>query len=614
MIDKLLETVSTFLSSKGFLGAIVLVLFIVLVLIVQNPDRALKLKAIFLSPLYKWFKLGSKQYIAAQVGSVATDFIEKHIGNQLPRVAKSKIRIQWVSSPSDPILKTNGTLIIRLEDSNDQTRNIFSATRAAIPLVVCPTIRPNITKPLETAIDLTMLYKLADRLGKHSYPTLQKYFLTPETDNNQQAAGLLQKLRQLDKQGLFVSIFIEEIDKLGAYTFSNGENADKSESIIHFLEFLLAIATRDTEEQTPLDYISNDFKVSILLLARSSVAETRGVDPYIQRVHKKIQYADSIYIVTYPHQKAFLSRILSTLKLDNSITLIKNIGLSTLGVDDVKSDLTVTLFQKNFLAPDIQFQEKLTTHKIQNGNMVDGTVIDVSPQVAIVKIGDIDAFINNSECSWDKYVDCNDVYATGIDYKFMVKNIYLGSSRVELSNRIPSTDPWLSDVPDIGDEINVKVRFRTNDTYVSSHEERIQILIPCRETNLNRSDSRWVDKIIGSVCKVVIYDKIDSSRTLYASLVRLQPDFWRNLTRQFPKDMQTIGIIKGKYSNIIKVSLKDELLGEILPSSVTVLGLDYKEFYEKIGIGQRIAVRINKINVGQHQIFLDLDKSAVLRK
>jgi ribosomal protein S1 len=598
------------LSGKGIFGIVAFFLLIIIVLLVQNPDRANKFKLYILLPLYNLFKIGSKQYIAAKVGSDVTSFIDKKLGSQIPTIANSKIRVKWVTTSSDPVLSKDGTLILRLEETNDQTRNIMAATRSAIQLIVCPTLRDNIQKHLETAIDMTLMHKLADTLGKHAHPVFVKYFLNPEVGGEQKTSLLLQKLIKIDQFGIFVSIFIEEIDKLGALIYSTGDNSDKTAAIVDFLEFLLSIATRDVDELTPLDYISQDIKISVGLLAKTSKANSLGVTYYIDIINYKIPYFDSIYLITYPSSKDFLPRLIRSMETEKRLTLVKNIELPSIDRSKLTRTINVTLFQRNFISPDVSFEHKVSESGVTQGSLVDGIVIDVSPSIAAVKVGELSAIIIADECSWKKFNNCNDFLTIGTNFKFQVKKIDNIKGRLELSLKFLSEDPWLTQqLPKIGEKIEVKILSRISNRYIARYTDAIQVIIPKTEVSWTNTSFSNLDRIIGTSCLIIIYDKIESDRILLGSIVRLKAEFWRNLDRSMPKGTK----LKGKVSEInqacVRVSLPNDLEGEIPRASMLAAGFEYADYETALVKDQGLNVVVTKVNIGEHRIILDLERN-----
>ena len=303
----------------GISGFLVIVIF----LLVQKPDRAEKLKVLILVPLFRLFKWGSRQYLASKVGSATTEFFNSHVTRFIPSIPDVKVRIKWVSSASDPVLSEDGTVILRLEETNDQTRNILSAALVALPQVVCATLRSNIQQYAEAAIDLTILRKLAERLGRHAKPVFQRYFLEPEIESSQKTADLFGRLVEIDEQGIFVPIFLEELNILGETIYASADTNDKTESINAFLEFLLTVARREIGEEIDLNHFSEDFSVGIMLIAKTWKAATEGIVPFLTHIDVRLRKGcESIYVVAFPQSVAFVKRITSAVDAEQRLSVV----------------------------------------------------------------------------------------------------------------------------------------------------------------------------------------------------------------------------------------------------------------------------------------------------
>src|SRR5690606_5964542 len=127
--------------------------------------------------------------------SQANEFLSSSVFSQLTHSENYNIKVKWVKEASDPIFKENGSLILRMKEEDDQTQNILSAVHTALPHVLCPLIRKNINKTCEKSIDLAILKKLSNKLGKHGKLSFKKYFLDPETELDSKISELIVKLQ-----------------------------------------------------------------------------------------------------------------------------------------------------------------------------------------------------------------------------------------------------------------------------------------------------------------------------------------------------------------------------------------------------------------------------------
>ena len=183
-------------------------LLIILFLIIQEPERATKIKAFITEPLFRLFKWFSREHISAKISSQANEFLKSTIFSQLSNSERYSLKIKWVKEANDPYFSENGSLILRMKEDVDQTKNILSAVNVALPHVLCPLIRKNISNTFEKSIDLAVLKKLSAKLGRHGKLTFKRYFLDPESDIDSQISNLIVKLELLDTHGFFVPIFL----------------------------------------------------------------------------------------------------------------------------------------------------------------------------------------------------------------------------------------------------------------------------------------------------------------------------------------------------------------------------------------------------------------------
>ncbi|MFM2393645.1 MAG: hypothetical protein RLZZ546_1627, partial [Bacteroidota bacterium] len=259
-------------------------LLIIIFLIVQEPERAEKLKSIITRPFFKLFKWFSKTHIESKISSNVNEFLNSSIFSELSQADKYKIKVKWVEKPTDPILSENGVLILRLKEEDDQTKNILTAVHTSLPHVLCPLLRKNINSTCNNSIDLVVLKKLSEKLGNHGRVAFKKYFLDPQTEVDTKINDLIIKLQLLDNNGFLMPIFLNELDNLSQILFNNYDSNDYSEAVLSFLEYLLSIVNREVGSEIQLEYLITPFKVSTILLAKAQRADTQGLKPYLRRL------------------------------------------------------------------------------------------------------------------------------------------------------------------------------------------------------------------------------------------------------------------------------------------------------------------------------------------
>lgn len=593
----------------GPLGVLLGVLF----LLIQDPNRAEKLKALLLQPTYQLFRWGSRQYLASKVGSTTTAFFQQYLKNYLSGVDNVKVSIKWVTSPSDPILSEDGTLILCLQETDDQTRNILTATRVALPHVVCPFVRPHLKPNVQTAIDLALLRKLAEGLGKHAKLAFQKYFLDPEMAGDPEAAELFTKLVEIDTKGIFVSIFLEELYALGEGLYKAADNfKDETDEIKEFLEFLLVLARRDLGEDVPLQYVSQDIRVGIVLVAKTATAETKGVSPYLRAIDLNIKRGcNSIYLVGYAHAKGFLGRVLSAAEGDERLLVMRGIKRIVVSSDIFSwHEMYIALLQVNSMFAEATFEERLAISGLKLGDIVEGTVIDASKDAALVDAKGFQCSVLRGESSWYTVLDCSNALNEEARYKFKIVSIASARGTIELSRKVADEDPWaVASVPEIGDQIDVDVVFINGNHCVSRYNNAIEVIIPIEEVSWFSFDRDGAKNLVGKRSRIVVLSKDEQQRTLGGSIRQVAADPWPQIHASLPRGTEIRGVAVGIEAGGVMVRLPSGLITLVPRDSLVRAGFEYADFENSVVVGQGLDLVVTKVFVAKRKIRVDLKRN-----
>lgn len=606
IIDHLSDLIAMF-SGLGWTS----LLFLLLFLLIQEPDRAVKIQSIITKILYYFFKVCSKRYVASTVSSSVTTFFKNNITRYIPSSLNFRLKIKWVSSPADPILSEDGTVIIRLHESNDQTRNILNATQLILPHVVCPNIRKSIRNDLNEVIDLTLLRKMSQSLGNHAYLTFQKYYLEPEITDGNISKKLFHDLVEIDNNGIFVPIFLEELSALGIKLSDTEEISDKSESIEGFLVYLLAIAKRGLGEHVRLDYIEADFKVSIILMAKSRKAEMEGVKPYISRINKDLALgADSIYLIAYAQAFKFMKSVLSVAESDMKITatLMKKIRIAN--GKSRENHIAISNIRRNNVVTDDIFKQRIQNMGVNEGDIVNGNILSVSGDEAIVDVFGINAVISCKEISWFTITDCRTILDEETVQDFLIKSIDYESDKIELSLRFPNLDPWKSSFfPNLNDELNVSITGSVNNHLISRFENSVEILVPNNEATWNYADLKASESMIGQSYRLRITEIDEENKKIYGSIKVLLDDPWGRIYKDLPKGTELRVSVDNVTGGEVIVDIADDLKGIIPHAAMKEAGHEYADFADTLIKGQKLDVVVTKVNRKNQRISLNLKRN-----
>lgn len=514
------------------------------------------------------------------------------------------VKINWIDkSEQTAILSGSGTLILHLQETDDQTQNILAATALAVRKIVCPTLRPMITETLSTAMDLALIKKNAQLIGKHAFPVFQDKFLAPLINGNKDITDKYKLLLEIDDFGIFVSIFIEELAILGDRCFSTGDASDKSHEVTSFLEFLLRLARRSVREEIPLEFTSRNIKVGILLLAKTETASTRGMLPYIERVKSKIDIGcESIYVVAYSGAGQFYSKLCNLLKKDPSINIARQYTLPMVDHTTGRADdelFVAVLRNKTGAAP--SFLEKVKAADIKEGDIIEGQVIFINKDsTQVFAKGILGKVYNDLAHDWRIVTDLHETYQEGHSYQFLVLKIVDEYRYLELSSRIPTEDPWQSKpIPKADTVIDCIVIARIQEGYVCNSSEGFQFIIP-------NSDVSWTIGppilLAGSRHKARLMNISHEHHVAYGSIKHVDKDPWPTIKVQ---------LVPGTVCDARVVSISTKQVNLILPNSLPAYipeenwkaeSISFPEFKRTLASDQTIRVKVSKVKVDQRKI------------
>lgn len=597
-MDKIVEAILKYGLAPTFL-------LVFIFLIVQDPNRAYKLKGLILTPVFKLFKWFKREYVANEVIKNLNTFFSKELYGE-----SFAFKINWIKHEDNAIFKS-GKLVIRMRREDDQTKNILTAAKYALPKIICPVIRHSLKPSLVSAIDHTFLHKLADKLGNHGKAIYKTYFLNPELESNPDLPEMLQKLLKLDRFGIFTSIFLNELDYVGEGLYADGDTRERTNEMIQFTNYLCTVAERERGDEIELMNMTEVFKVSIILLAKTQIASKRGLMPYLRRLNTNLEKGcESIYIIAFPPAFNFLNKFISAIDGNQRVSINKifktkeNVSLEHTGA------INICCLRRNKLFTNESFARKIEASDISVGKLVSGTVMDCSSDEALISFLGMDGSIQKKECSWFTDTDCTDVLVLGQIYTFMVKSIDTSNGNIQLSLRIPETDPWKKvTVPSVNDEISVLIRSKDSVYYRCSYEEVMEVYMPIDQISwwpLNEEEKAFQ---IGNTITVRVI-KVDlENRFIECSHRILEDDPWPEIHANLPVGSEFNGKIYEVNEHFVRVTFANNLKGKIGRESLIKAGHEYSRYTENLVVGQGLDVVVTKVFINRRWIRLDLKRN-----
>lgn len=599
----------TDLLKYGFVPAILL---IAIFLFFQDPYRLIKLKAIITRPFFKMKRWFSRTYIASEVTSTVNHFFAKDLFNHLILSEETNFKIKWVRKAKDPLLK-EGSFILRLKQDDDQTKNILNATQVALPQIICPLIRSNLDTHINTAIDLTLMQKLATKIGNHGKLTFKKYFLDPETKEDERIGKLINELISLDKHGVFTPILLNELNIIGEGLFADSDTKDYSTETILFIKYLLTIVNRKIGDEIELNYIKSPFKVGAILLARKHRADTQGLRPYLKRLKTKINKGcNSLYIIAFPNSYDFFERLINAIDSEQRINIEKIINTMdfTATYSNKITNYKIAVLSSNNVYGPSTFRDKVEASSLKEGEIYIGTVEDASQNEGIVNLMGVRSYIKRDESSWHPTESCQDILKIGYDYRFKIIEIDFDIGVMYLSRKINEENPWyLNEKPEIKSKISTKIVKCEQNTLYGTYNY-LNVIIPSSEISWYSPISKEeINALVNENIVVEVLDIKEENQEVIGSIKTLIDSPWEKIHDNLPKGKEFLGKVIEINPHFVRVDIGNSVIGILPKEQLIKAGFEYENFEKNLKIGQGLEVYISKVFINKQRIRLDLTRN-----
>ena len=593
----------------------------IIIALLASPRFADALRLCLVTLPYWLFRFFARIYSSSAINLKLNNFFKSDVNRYIPSLPDLNLRIKWASTTEDPIIKEGGEVLVRIKDSADQTRNILMATQQVLPFIVCPIIRNRMDRTFSNTLDHAILRRLSRTLGDSAYVTYQRHFLDEHIDKGLVDKDKFHKLVELDNGGLLIPIFAEELTALGIKLSDTEDLSDRSEVISDFLDFLLRIAKREPSSTSELEFIKPPIKVCVLLMAKSWRMETEGLAPYLYRIRRHFSIgAEKVYIIAYPKAKKFLKELVQHLQSDlhirasNVVAADKVVTQDTGGAYGREDGVYLSTVIRSKEAISTLFSQELHDRNFSVGEKVTGSVIAAHRDYAVVDVEGMEAQILLEEVSWLSQESCAEVLAPETTEDFLIFNIDHESERFFLTKRFPGENPWHNPLrPNVGDRIEVAVRFHKPGHLVALYQNLIEVLIP-------ESEVSWVpfslvnqDQFLDTDHEVVIYDLDEVSERVLGSLKRMHEDPWKERFKKLPPGTKTRAPVCKIQPNVVVVDLSEGLLGEVPREHLVEAGHEYADFTETFVLGQRLDLVVSKVDRKKQRIKLNLQRNLAPR-
>jgi hypothetical protein len=284
------------------LGLLAIVIIYYLVRVILDEDKSAAWRARIYRALYRisGTSEAEKKYIANDVSSRINlarrkmPFAQEYLPNSL--------KVQWIEGAHGEATSINDNdLLVRLDPAELEGKNIVLVSDALVKKTSLAGVRHIISGPLELSMDLNLVKNLLKEIGDRRI--LDWFFRNEYQPVLDQSAAMRTwngKIVEIDERGLFTRLLLVELDNFSKEIVGKPSSPDMFDEISGLIEFLYKIATKIYGQDVPLECISRNIKIGVILVGETSKLLYEGIDPYLRAFAYKLrQQLDSIYVISF---------------------------------------------------------------------------------------------------------------------------------------------------------------------------------------------------------------------------------------------------------------------------------------------------------------------------
>lgn len=387
--------------------------------------------------LGKWAKVIRRGSIGARMEGTLNKYVVNY-NKEFVEPFLPQCEIEWVTPGNQGTLIKPGKVIVKLSFSNDRDRNIYNAAMTFVRGTLIRGTKPFLSANTSRALDLLVTRNLLLETNRQALDIFNERFSTEDESNR----DTFYKLEEIDEEGLFKRILLQEYHYLGQRIGGRAPRAEHSQEADSFRDWLHDLATRESSDKTDLKFDGKYIRVGVILVASDDTYSKYGIDPYLRRAN---QYAaDSfqiIYLLSRGHRRSKVTRKIAN-ELESTAHFQQLTKKPNMNLKTVDGSMLVTCIP---MAVDIEGLQNFAWAKLESSFETKVNLI-----VRITAVSDesveVDAYglrfdIDNADLTELDIVDARRYFSVGQELIIAVLEVDRENDHTRLSNKSSETDP-----------------------------------------------------------------------------------------------------------------------------------------------------------------------------
>ena len=206
------------------------------------------------------------------------------ITQEVPELELPSLKINWIAEKEENVVINDGEAIVFLKFNPDNTQNIINVTSAYVKETVLTISKTYMSPKISDAIDYTVIKKCLNEIQTNRFAL--SHFIKNNQEVIKQSQTEIDKIGNIDDAGLMSRILFREYFEWGNRIVGRNIDEKYQKEASGFLDFLYNITSRGYDDNTQLQYISENIKVGVLLVAKMETFVEKGEQPYVRRIRE----------------------------------------------------------------------------------------------------------------------------------------------------------------------------------------------------------------------------------------------------------------------------------------------------------------------------------------
>lgn len=266
----------------------------------------------------------------------------------------------------------------------------------------------------------------------------------------------------------------------------------------------------------------------------------------------------------------------------------------------------VVVSHKALIEADIEEQKKEIIGQLEKGQVLEGTVKNITSYGVFVDLGGVDGLVHITDLSWSRINHPNEIVELDQKLNVVILDFDEAKTRIQLGLKQLKKHPWeaLSETLAVGDKVNGKVVVIADYGAFVEVEEGVEGLIHVSEMSWSthlRSAQDFVK--VGDVVEAQILTLDREERKMSLGIKQLSSDPWTDITTKYPVGSRHTGIVRNFTNFGVFVELEEGIDGLIYISDLSWTK-KVKHPSEFTNVGDKLEVVVLELDVEGRKLSL----------